>query len=196
PQTAPPSPSTSGPTSGPVPPPPRSTSGWAIPDEVMAAARLAAGAAAAVLAVTSTGSAVVAAAALVVPVADRRSSLVVVAAVAAASLRYGSSTLDDWAGIQTVLGAGVQIGPVRGAVSAWSAAAALILAVGRVPGAAGVGGGLDRVVPAVAAGSLAAALAFGPGPQGDVWMRVVGTVVAAAVAFVVAGDRWRVLTRR
>lgn len=158
--------------------------------EIVVAARLAAAAAAAVLALTSTGSAVVAAVALGVALAERTSALAVGLVVVAASLRWGSSTFDEWAGVQSVLGTGIEIGPVSGAVSAWLCMVALVLVAGSVPGAAGVGGALDRAVPALALGALAAAVAVGPGPDGDLWMRVVATLVVSVLAFVVASGRW------
>lgn len=168
---------------------------WSIPDEAIAAGRLAAAAAAAVVVNTSTGSAVVVAVALAVALGERRSAIAVGLVVVAGALRYGSSSLDGWAGVQSVLGVGVEIGPVTGAASAWLCVLALVLTAGAVP-AEGVGAALDRVVPSLALGGLGAAVAFGAGPDGDLWMRVVGVAVVTVVAFVVSGPRLAGLRHR
>lgn len=146
---------------------------------------VAAAAGAGVLALTSTGSMVVAAALLGVAVGDRRSLIAVFLAVAAVAVRFATTSFDDLAGIQSVLGSAVEVGPATGAASAWAAAAAVVLAAAPLrPGSAVAG------VSAVAAGAFAAAIAAGQGPGGELWVRVGATVLATAVAgAVVATDR-------
>lgn len=149
---------------------------WAPPSA--SAVGLAAALAAAVLAGTSTGSAVVVAVLLGVACRDPRAGAAAVLAVLATAIRFRTATLDDLAGIQSVLGAAGVVGPALAAASAWAAAAAVVLAAGPL---AGTGSRWVRLVPALPAGLLAAALAAGPGPS-DLGLRVVSSVAGVALA--------------
>lgn len=125
---------------------------------------LAAAIAAAVLAATSTGSVVVVALLVWAATLDRRSGIAVLLATLATSIRFTTGSLDDLAGIQSVLGVAGEVGPTTAAVSAWLAAAAVLLAT-RAPAVPAGDRGLRRFAPALATGTLAAALVAGPGPD-------------------------------
>ena len=146
---------------------------------------VAAALAAAVLALTSTGSTVVGAALLGVAVGDRRRAAAALLAVAACALRFSTTSFDDLAGIQSVLGSAYEVGPAPAAASAWAAGAALVLAAAPVGTGRVLGG-----AAALAGGAFAAAVVAGQGPGGDLWVRVVATAAATAIAGgVVALDR-------
>lgn len=168
----------------------------AVPPWTVVAVRLGAAAGAAVLAGTSTGSMVVAAALLAVALSDRRSAIAAGLVIAAVAVRFGTTTFDELAPLQSVLGSAVRIGPAAGAASAWLCMVALVLAAGQVPG--DVRFGLGRHLPALASGTLAAAVAVGDGPGGDVWLRVAATAGVTVLAWLIAGDRiqWLSRTRR
>ena len=171
---------------------------------------VAAAAGAAVLAVSSTGSAVVAAVLLAVAVGDRRAGFASVLAVAAVAVRFSTVSLDDLAGIQSVLGPAGVVGPPAAAASAWLAAAAVLLSLQtpRDPSGAPATAtfehvtvtltaprAVQRVALAVAGGALGAALVAGPGPS-DLAVRAGSTVAAIAVGLVLmATDRWRLAGR-
>lgn len=167
----------------------------AVPGSIVRALRVGAVAGAATLAGTSTGSTVVAAALLAAAIAERRSALAVGLATAAVAIRFATTDFEHLAGLQTVLGSAVKIGPATGAASAWLAAAALLLAVGRVGGDA-TRLGLERHVPALASGLFAAAVAVGAGPGGEIWLRVAASVAAVAVAWLLTARRLDGLTDR
>lgn len=160
-----------------------------------------AAAAAAGLAISSSGSMVVAAALLGVAALDRRSVAAAVLAAGAVGVRFATTDLGDLAGIQSVLGSAGEIGPPAAAASAWTAAAALVLA--SVPRPSGppaatdeptpqpsdgptlaVPVGIHRALVALAGGALAAAVAVGPGPGGELVLRVAATAAATALALV------------
>lgn len=139
------------------------------------------------LALSSTGSMVVAALLFGVSTRSRWSTLAAVLATAAVSVRFSTAVLDEIAGIQSVLGIAGRVGPPVAAASAWTAAAAVLLAV-RAPS------NLSRparLLPAVAGGALAAAIVAGPGPGGGLGVRVGATVVAVALAVLVAATDGR-----
>lgn len=125
---------------------------------------LAAAVAGGVLAASSTGSLVVAALLVWVATLDRRCGVAALLAALAASIRFTTASLDDLAGIQSVLGIAGEVGPATAAASAWVAAAAVLLAT-RPPAVTGGDRGLRRFAPALATGPLAAALVAGPGPD-------------------------------
>ncbi|MDE0804215.1 MAG: hypothetical protein OSA99_12940 [Acidimicrobiales bacterium] len=139
------------------------------------------------LALTSTGSMVVAVVFLAVAARSRWTLTALLLAVAAVAARFTTVGFDDLAGIQSVLGPAGTFGPVTAAASAWLAATAAVLAV-RAPADAT---NLQRVMVAIAGGALAAAIAVGPGPGGDLAPRIAATVVATVLAFVLttADDR-------
>ncbi len=150
--------------------------------------------AAAVLAATSTGSLVVAALLVGLATSDRRSGAAVLLAATAASIRFGTASLDDLAGIQSVLGPAVAVGPETAAASAWCAGAAVLLAT-RVPDVEAAGRRPWRFAPPLATGLLAAALAAGPGPA-DLGLRAGASVIAIVLATAVTlPDRWRWVLR-
>ena len=150
----------------------------------------AAAVAAATLAVSSSGSMVVAAVLLGIVVRDRVCGLALVGAVAAVSVRFATASFDDVAGIQSVLGAAGLVGPATGAASAWLAASAVVLAVGRRSG------GIERLTVSLAGGALAAAIVAGPGPGGGLAVRVGATVAAVLVTLALQrADRWRAVSR-
>lgn len=147
-------------------------------DEVVG---LAAAGAATALALSSTGSMLVAAVLLGVSTRSRWSTLAAVLATAAVSVRFSTAVFDDVAGIQSVLGAAGTVGPPVAAASAWFGAVAVLLAV-----RSGAGSGVVRHAPAIAGGALAAAIVAGPGPGGELAVRVVATIVAIAIGVVLA----------
>lgn len=141
---------------------------------------VAAAVAAAVLAATSTGSLVVVALLVWAATLDRRSGVAVLLASLASSVRFTTATLDDLAGIQSVLGIAGEVGPAAAAASAWLAAAAVLLAT-RAPAAPGADRGLRRFAPALATGTLAAALVAGPGPD-QLGLRVATSLAGVGLA--------------
>lgn len=150
----------------------------AVPDRrtITTAAALAA----AVLAVTSTGSLVVVALLIGVATLDRRSGAAVALVAVAVSLRFGTTTLGDLAGVQSVLGPAVSVGPELAAASAWCAGGAVLLAT-RVPPVAGAERRPWRFAVPLATGLLAAALVAGPGPD-DLLLRAGASVAGVALA--------------
>ncbi len=150
----------------------------------------------AVLAGSSTGSLVIAAVLVGIATADRWRGAAVLLACLAVSLRFGTTTFDDVAGIQSVLGPAVVVGPPVAAASAWCAGAAVLLAARVPPVLAGEALPLRWCGP-VAIGLFSAALVAGPGPD-DLWMRVGASAVAvvAAVGLCVLDDRLRWLRLR
>lgn len=177
----------------PVAPAPTPTTWWPstapLPDAADVV-RVGAAAAAAVLAVASTGSAAVAALLLGVATGSRRGAGAALLAVLAASIRFRTAALDDVAGIQSVLGLAVEVGPATAAASAWLGALAVLLAASPLPDPPVP---VLRWAPAVPCGLLAAALAAGPGPS-ELAMRAATSLAGVAVALVVVrvGDRGRV----
>lgn len=147
--------------------------------------RGAAVAAALVLAVTSRGDALVLAAALGVAAWRPASAVAVGAALVATSWRWGSSSLEDVAGAQAVLGPAGWVGPTLAAVGSWLAAAALLMAT---PGFPARG---PRAMGAAASGAAAAVVVAGPAPGGDLWVRVVAGVLGSAVAYAAGSLRGR-----
>ena len=151
----------------------------------VALARAAAATAALVLAVLSRGDAVVLAALLAVT-AWRVPALVLLPATIAATWRFGSTSLEALAGAQAVLGPAGLVDPVRAAAASWCAAAAVVLSVGTVRGAA-----RDRrvdvtsVVAVAASGATAAALVAGPSLGGAWWWRVLAAIAASGLAVLV-----------
>lgn len=149
----------------------------------------AASVAAAVLAASSTGPVVVAAVLVGVGAFDRRSGAAVLLAAIAVSVRFGTATFDDLAGIQSVLGPAGVVGPEVAAASAWCAAAAVVLAC-RVPGVPGGAHLPWRLAPPLASGVVAAALVAGPGAD-QLVLRVAASVAGVVLATALTlGDRW------
>lgn len=155
--------------------------------------------AAAVLAGTSTGSMVLAALLVGVAARDRRSAGAALLAVAATAIRFRTTTFDDLAGIQSVLGPAGTVGPATAAASAWAASAAVVLSA-RAPFRVGgnpeggrpalVLGWLPHLAPALACGLLAAAIVAGTGPS-DLDVRVSASLAAVLVAVLVTVARAR-----
>ena len=154
------------------------------------ALRTAAAAAALVLAVLSRGDVLVLAALLVIA-AWRPWALAVVPAMLASAWRWGSTSLDALAGAQAVLGPAGFVGPAAAAAASWLAAAAVLASVP----AARVGGmdvpnrdadAPNLVLGPLAVGAAAAAIVAGPAAGGELWIRLVATVVAAAAALAIA----------
>lgn len=150
----------------------------AVPDRLTITT--AAALAAAVLAMTSTGSIVVVAVLIGIATLDRRSGTAVALVAVAVSIRFGTTTLGDLAGVQSVLGPAVSVGPELAAASAWCAGGAVLLAT-RVPPAAGADRWPWRFAVPLATGLLAAAVVAGPGPD-DVLLRVGASVAGVALA--------------
>jgi hypothetical protein len=150
--------------------------------------RVAAAAAALVLAVLSRGDALVLAALLAAAAWRPLPAIAVESALLATAWRWSSSSLDAIAGAQAVLGPAGWVGPGLAAAGSWLGASALLAATPgfRDPRA--------QLVSGAASGAAAAVIVAGPAPGGDVWVRVVAGVVAAAIAVVVG--RWRVRTAR
>lgn len=150
----------------------------AVPDRLTIST--AAALAAAVLAMTSTGSIVVVALLVGIATLDRRSGTAVALVAVAVSIRFGTTTLGDLAGVQSVLGPAVSVGPELAAASAWCAGGAVLLAT-RVPPVAGADRWPWRLAVPLATGLLAAAVVAGPGPD-DVLLRVGASVAGVALA--------------
>jgi hypothetical protein len=130
-----------------------------------------------VLAGASRGEAVVLGL-LLVALELRPTTVVAVAgALGASCWRWGSTSLDALAGAQAVLGPAGGVGPTAAAAGAWLGALALVLALGRRP----------DPVRALPAGLAAAAVLAGPAPGGDLPIRVIVSVGAAAAAY---GTGW------
>lgn len=155
--------------------------------------RAAATAAALVLAALSRGDALVLGVLLVVA-AWRLTALAVLPALVAVSWRWGSTSLDAWAGAQAVLGPAGVVGPARAAAACWLAATAVVLATptGDVTGKGARWGhtgapNLGAWATAVTTGSASAAVVAGPALGGAVWARVLaaaaGTLLAVAVSW-------------
>lgn len=146
-----------------------STAGLAAP-----AAAVAAG----VLALTSTGSVVVAAVLVGVACRSVWTGAASVLATASVAVRFSTTSFDDLAGLQSVLGPAGTVGPPLAAASAWVAATAIVVAVGPLGSSAGPArlrplsvSALPALLPVVPAGALAAALVAGPGPGGSLLAR-------------------------
>lgn len=159
--------------------------------------RLGVAAAVVVLALASRGDALVLFA-LAAAVSTRPTALAALAlAAVGASWRWGASALVAWSGDQAVLGPAGLVGPTSAAAASWLAAAAVLLAVAHPS----VGVLRRHHAPftvldqaqCVVAGLVAGLTVAGPGPGGDLWIRVVAAVVAvaAAVGLSTARARWR-----
>ena len=149
-----------------------------------------------VLAVLSRGDVLVLGALLVL-VAWRLPALVLLPALLAAGWRFGSTSLEALAGAQGVLGPAGLVDPARGAAASWCAAAAVVL-VAPAEGPWTEDAGADapkprwgRLLVAAATGVAAAVVVAGPAPGGDLWVRVVASVVGAAAALGVLALRAR-----
>ena len=88
---------------------------------------------------------------LALALADRRSSTAAVVAAAAVAVRWGTTSLDTVTGAATTLGPGIRVGPPQAAAALGLAAAALLLAGFATP-----------LLPRLAAGAAAGAVAVGP----------------------------------
>lgn len=152
------------------------------------------------LGLTSRGDIIVLAAVLAAATAARLRAIAGAMACTAVLVRWGSSSLGAIAGAQAVLGPAGWTGDAAGIASAWLAALALLACVPAWPS----GGGNGRapmivVVFASAPFAIAAAdVTVGPAPGGALLARLVGSVVAVAIAVVVCrssadrrGDRAR-----
>ncbi len=144
------------------------------------ALRATAATAALVLAVLSRGDALVLAALVALAAWRPLPAAAVTMALGATAWRWGSTSLEEIAGAQAVLGPAGWVGANVDAVAAWLGALALVLAVPRL------GGRAPQLVTAVATGAAAAAVVAGPAPGGDVWVRAIAGVVATGAAVVVA----------
>lgn len=162
--------------------------------------RVAAAAAAVVLALASRGDALVLAGLLALAAWRPLAVGAVAPALVAASWRWGSTSLEAVAGAQAVLGPAGLVGPGRSAAAAWLAAGAILLVVawpltaGSEPArvsAAGVAVWAPMLLVAAASGTSVAVVVAGPAPGGDVWIRVVGSVIGTALAVGVALGRGR-----
>jgi len=137
-----------------------------------AALRLGAAVAALVLAALSRGDAVVLAAGLAIATWRPLPVLSLAGAAAASSWRWGSSSLEAWAGAQAVLGPAGWVGPSTAAAASWAAGVAVLLAASRpLPGVGGMGA---RVTGAGAPNR--------PGVGSRRWVGGMGAHVAAAGA--------------
>jgi hypothetical protein len=106
--------------------------------------------------------------------AERRSSTAVLLAAAAVAVRWGTTSLDTVTGAATTLGPGIRVGPPQAAAAVGLAAVALLLA--------GLGAPL---LPRLAAGATAGALAIGPvgaASAGTVVLGLLGVVLGMLLA--------------
>jgi hypothetical protein len=161
------------------------------------------------LAVLSRGDAIVLAALLTVGAWRPLPAVGVISALAATAWRWSSTSLEDVAGAQAVLGPAGVVDPPSAAASAWLGALALVLATPNLveawlseraevtPRLAKDPPWVKRILewlPPLAFGAGAAVIVAGPAPGGDVWARVGAAVVAVGLARLLAGRR-RVLDR-
>ena len=114
-------------------------------------ARTLAAAGAIALAVAGRGDLLLAGGLLALALADRRSSVAALLAAAAVAVRWGTTSAATITGAITTLGPGVRVGPAPAAVALGLAAVALLLAGFGAP-----------LLPRLAAGALAGAVAVGP----------------------------------
>jgi hypothetical protein len=140
------------------------------------ALRFGAAAAALVLAISSRGDAAVLALALILLRPRPVTAIAIAGAFVAAAWRWGASSLDAIAGAQAVLGPAGWTGTGASAASAWLAGAAVLLVLPRRRAEGEVH---------LAVGAAVALLVAGPGPGGDLWVRVAAAVVATGASFLV-----------
>ena len=133
------------------------------------------------LALSSRGDVLVVAVLLGLCAARLESGVAAFAAGTSVLLRWGSTSLGALAGAQSVLGPAGLTGPTTVAASSWVAAAALVLAC-RPP----------VLLGALPFGAVAAAVATGPGPDGELVWRIAGTAAATLLSAGVArfAPRW------
>jgi hypothetical protein len=141
-----------------------------------------------VLAIASKGDVAVLAAALAIGAASWPSAVAVTLAMATASTRVGTTSLRAISGAQSVLGPAGWNGPTVAVAASWLAAAAVIGAARPLPGASARWTALPV---SFAFGATAAAVVSGPGPGGALAVRVVGTLLASALAAAVVALRRR-----
>ena len=143
-------------------------------------ARTLAAAAALAVAVSGRGDLLLLGGLLALALAERRSSLAAVLAVAAVAVRWGTTSAETVTGAVTTLGPGLRVGPAPAAAALALAAAALLLACLQAP-----------LVPRLAAGASAGALAVGPvgaASAGAVVLGVLGVAIGLLVAVLL--PRW------
>jgi hypothetical protein len=145
--------------------------------------RLAAAAGAALVALTSTGDVLLLGVLLGVAALELEAGVAAVFAAFSVVVRWGSSSLSALAGAQSVLGAAAAIGSSSSALSSALAGLTFVL----VPA-----GRADEPALAVAAGLAAGAVAAGPSAADRLGLRLVGMVVAVALAYAAS----RLLPRR
>lgn len=112
---------------------------------------------------------------LALALADRRSSTAAVGALAAVAVRWGTTSLDTVAGAATTLGPGVRVGPPLAAAALALAALALLLAGLQAP-----------LLPRLAAGATAGAVAVGPvgaGSAGAVVLGLLGVTLGMLLGY-------------
>ncbi len=175
----------------------------------LVALRAAALTAALLLALLSRGDVIVLAAVLGLGAWRPLPAAAVVSTLAATAWRWSSTSLEDIAGAQAVLGPAGVVDPTSAAAAAWLGAVAIVLATPNLVEAwlfeRAHAGALSTApprwlrrglewLPPLAAGASAAVVVAGPPPGGDLWARVVAGVIAVVVARLVAGRR-RVLDR-
>lgn len=126
---------------------------------------------------------------LALALAEPRSSLGAIIATVAAATRWGTTSMESITGAVTTLGPGVRVGPLPAAAALGLAAVALVLA--------GVGAPL---LPRLANGAAAGAIAVGPVVADTVGSAAIGTLgiaigigVAVLLPRLIAApsDRWR-----
>ncbi|MGQ0616196.1 MAG: hypothetical protein ACT4PW_04270 [Acidimicrobiia bacterium] len=136
--------------------------------------------------VASQGDVVLLAMALVVGLRRPSATVAAAGALAATAVRWGTTSLDGIAGAQSVLGPGAVTGPTLAIASAWSAAAALLLAApGPVAALFARWGGAIAVPFGLTAGLVLA----GPGTGGPLALRAGAGLVAVAIGVRVVAAR-------
>ena len=171
--------------------------------------RAAALVAAVVLAGLSRGDVLVLSALLAVGAWRPLPALAVTSALVGTAWRWSSTALDDIAGAQAALGPAGFVDPPAAALGAWLGALAIVLATPNLLEAwlfdRAQAGALTREqprwlaralewLPPLASGAAAAVVVAGPAPGGDLWARIIASVVAIGAARVVAARR-RVMNR-
>jgi hypothetical protein len=130
--------------------------------------------AALVVAASSKGDAIVLGLVLVLMELRPATLVAVAAALGASSWRWGSTSLDALAGAQSVLGPAARVGPTAAAAGSCLAALALLLTLARG----------TEPVRLLAIGATVAAVLAGPGPGGQIVLRVGVALVVAGLALV------------
>jgi hypothetical protein len=159
--------------------------------------QIAAGAAAIALTLSSRGDALLLVVVLGALAAQPLRVAGVTGALVGSMLRWGTTSLGAIAGAQAVLGPAGWTGSSIAVASAWTGAAALVLAAPSAPRTERSTSSLPVRLAIVAPFGLAAGvLAVGPAPGGPLPLRAIAALIAIALSAVVSAARERHLAGR